>query len=178
MAEENQAMEQNTMDINRIPNGAPVNVKLSKMVDGVFYIFAGVMEILRSLDPSEAKKFVSEFANAPDSPNAADDASELANRVNNKTTQTTAPPAADTSAVQTAEKQTEPTPAQASTPASEPSVPSLTVDDITRIVVQKMKQNPGINDKIRALVNAHGAEKVTELASSEYEAFLTDLSQL
>ena len=175
MAEENQAMEQNTMDINRIPNGAPVNVKLSKMVDGVFYIFAGVMEILRSLDPSEAKKFVSEFANAPD---AADDASELANRVNNKTAQTTAPPAADTSAVQTAEKQPEPTPAQASTPASESSVPSLTVDDITRIVVQKMKQNPGINDKIRALVNAHGAEKVTELAPSEYEAFLTDLSQL
>ena len=54
----------------------------------------------------------------------------------------------------------------------------LTVDEVARIVVQKVKANPGINEKIRALVIAHGAQRVTELKPENLEAFLTDLSQL
>ena len=52
------------------------------------------------------------------------------------------------------------------------------MDDVARIVVQKVKANPGINEKIRALVIAHGAQRVTELKPEVLEAFLTDLSQL
>lgn len=67
-------------------------------------------------------------------------------------------------------------------PADSPAQPaqgsSITVDDVAKIVVQKVKANPGINDKIRALVNAHGAQRVTELKPEVLEAFLTDLSQL
>ncbi len=68
-----------------------------------------------------------------------------------------------------------------SEPAADPSAqsaPGITVDDVARIVVQKVKANPGINEKIRALVKAHGAERVTELKPEVLEAFLTDLSQL
>ena len=54
----------------------------------------------------------------------------------------------------------------------------LTVDEVAKIVVQKVKANPGINEKIRALVIAHGAQRVTELKPENLEAFLTDLSQL
>ena len=56
--------------------------------------------------------------------------------------------------------------------------PGITVDEVAKIVVQKVKANPSINDKIRALVNAHGAQRVTELKPETLEAFLTDLSQL
>ena len=161
--------EQTTMDINRIPNGAPVNVKLSKMVDGVFYIFAGVMEILRSLDPSEAKKFVSEFANEPD---AADDASELANRVNARTAQNASMPAAtDTSIVQKADTPTE-------TPVEVKPTTSITVDDITKVIVAKIKQKRSNNEAIGALLKSYGVAKVSELPEVKYEAFITDLSQI
>lgn len=56
--------------------------------------------------------------------------------------------------------------------------PSVTVDEVAKIVVQKVKANPGINEKVRALVNAHGAQRVTELKPEVLEAFLTDLAQL
>jgi len=69
-------------------------------------------------------------------------------------------------------------PTQTTQPAQTAQVPSITVDDVAKIVVQKVKANPGINDKIRALVNAHGAQRVTELKPEVLEAFLTDLSQL
>ena len=58
------------------------------------------------------------------------------------------------------------------------TVPSVTVDDVARVVVRKVKANPGINDKVRALVNAHGSQRVTELKPETFEAFLTDLAQL
>ena len=67
---------------------------------------------------------------------------------------------------------------QTTQPAQTTQTPSITVDDVAKIVVQKVKANPGINDKIRALVNAHGAQRVTELKPEVLEAFLTDLSQL
>lgn len=69
-------------------------------------------------------------------------------------------------------------PTQTAQPAQTNQAPSITVDDVAKIVVQKVKANPGINDKIRALVNAHGAQRVTELKPEVLEAFLTDLSQL
>lgn len=67
---------------------------------------------------------------------------------------------------------------QPAQPTQTTQAPSITVDDVAKIVVQKVKANPGINDKIRALVNAHGAQRVTELKPEVLEAFLTDLSQL
>lgn len=69
-------------------------------------------------------------------------------------------------------------PAQPAQTTQTAQIPSITVDDVAKIVVQKVKANPGINDKIRALVNAHGAQRVTELKPEVLEAFLTDLSQL
>ena len=53
-----------------------------------------------------------------------------------------------------------------------------TKDDITKIIVQKIKQNRSNNEKIGAILKTYGVAKVSELPAARYEAFLTDLSQI
>lgn len=55
---------------------------------------------------------------------------------------------------------------------------TLTLDDITRIIVQKTKQNRANNEKIGQILKSYGIAKVSELPSSKYEAFVTDLSAI
>ena len=150
-----------------------VTVSLSKLTEGVGIIFGGVVRMLEALDAGTSKTIADEVARYSESLSAAAKADDVHADTADTVAVDTPEPDESLKAQKEAVEQAETTP---KAPAD--TIPGLTVDDITRIVVQKMKQNPGINDKIRALVNAHGAEKVTELASSEYEAFLTDLSQL
>ena len=56
--------------------------------------------------------------------------------------------------------------------------PSVTQDDITKIIVQKIKQDRGNNEKIGQILKTYGVSKVGELDASKYEAFLTDISEL
>ena len=76
-----------------------------------------------------------------------------------------------------------------SAPAAEPetkeapaeevaSVSSITIDDITKIIVQKIRQNRNTNEKIAAILKTYGVAKVSELPVDKYEAFLTDLSAI
>ena len=55
---------------------------------------------------------------------------------------------------------------------------TVTVDDITKIIVSKIKQSPSNNAKIGALLKSYGVEKISSLPASKYEAFLTDISQI
>lgn len=70
------------------------------------------------------------------------------------------------------------TPADSS--AAEQAVPASTVtlDDITKIIVQKIKKNRSNNEKIGSILKTYGAAKVGELPASKYEAFLTDLAAI
>ena len=90
-----------------------------------------------------------------------------------------------------AEAKVEPTPVKkevAEEPKSEPealvedktstAASSVSVDDITKIIVQKIKQNRKNNEKIGAILKTYGASKVGELPEDKYEAFLTDLSAI
>ena len=56
--------------------------------------------------------------------------------------------------------------------------PGITQDDITKIIVQKIKQNRSNNEKIGAILKTYGVAKVSDLPASKYEAFLTDLSAI
>lgn len=60
----------------------------------------------------------------------------------------------------------------------EQHAPSVTVDDITKVIVAKIKQKRSNNEAIGKLLKAYGAAKVSELDPAKYEAFLTDISQL
>lgn len=64
------------------------------------------------------------------------------------------------------------------TPAKQETVSSITADDLTKIIVQKIKQNRSNSEKIGAILKTYGVSKVSELPQDKYEAFLTDVSQL
>ena len=61
--------------------------------------------------------------------------------------------------------------------ASEPTS-AVSIDDITKIIVQKIKQNRSNNAKIGSILKTYGVAKVGDLPASKYEAFLTDLSAI
>ena len=65
--------------------------------------------------------------------------------------------------------------AEAQPDASEPTS-TVSIDDITKIIVQKIKQNRKNNEKIGSILKTYGVAKVGDLPASKYEAFLTDLS--
>ena len=69
---------------------------------------------------------------------------------------------------------------QEAPPVEQGSAPAATVtqDDITRIIVRKIKQDRSNNEKIGAILKTYGVSKVSDLPAIKYEAFLTDLSQI
>ena len=67
--------------------------------------------------------------------------------------------------------------AEAQSDASEPTS-AVSIDDITKIIVQKIKQNRSNNAKIGSILKTYGVAKVGDLPASKYEAFLTDLSAI
>ena len=95
------------------------------------------------------------------------------------TSQKEEPPAKATGADKTlgADKPTEP-PAETSTAQQKPRVPILTKDDITSVIVAKIKQKRSNNEKIGQLLKAYGVGALSDLPAEKYEAFLTDISQL
>ena len=76
--------------------------------------------------------------------------------------------------------------AAASAPAEETSTPAktdahtspVTIDDITKIIVQKIKQNRKNHEAIGSILKTYGVAKVSELPVEKYEAFLTDLAAI
>ena len=62
-------------------------------------------------------------------------------------------------------------------PASD-QTQTVTVDDITKIIVRKVKQDRTNNEKIGSILRTYGVARVSELPTAKYEAFLTDISQL
>ena len=59
-----------------------------------------------------------------------------------------------------------------------PAVSTVTQDDITKIIVRKIKQDRSNNEKIGAILKTYGVSKVSDLPAAKYEAFLTDISQI
>ena len=55
---------------------------------------------------------------------------------------------------------------------------TISPDDVTKIIVQKIKQDRSNNEKIGQILKTYGAAKVGELDPKKYEAFLTDVAAL
>lgn len=80
--------------------------------------------------------------------------------------------------VTTAKADTEEAPAEETAATVETPAPSVTIDDITKIIVQKIKKSRSNNEKIGAILKTYGVSKVGDLPKTKYEAFLTDLSAI
>ena len=89
------------------------------------------------------------------------------------------PPWEDTSQKEDTSQEDEAPDKPAEPPAEQkPRVPILTKDDITSVIVAKIKQKRSNNEKIGQLLKAYGVGALSDLPAEKYEAFLTDISQL
>ena len=62
-------------------------------------------------------------------------------------------------------------------PKAAPAV-TITKDDITAVIVGKIKKKRSNNEKIGQLLKAYGCKELSALPPEKYEAFLADISQL
>ena len=142
---------------NRLPEPIPVDSK--KLIDGLGTIFGGVIQLLNSMEPGMAQQLADMAINGapkeqPSETITPDDFEEILS-------------ADDLPWEDTPQESAKPEPKQA-----------VTADDITKIIVRKIKQNRSNSDKIGMILKTYGAAKVSELPPDKYEAFLTDVSQL
>ena len=155
---------------------AGVTVSYSKLVEGIGSVFAGVLTMLEAVDPKTARKLVEHFV-VPDS---GDETSVEPNAEKEKETNATED--AGNGAVGAAPVPSDdPAPLDSDTDAEvteEAPVSTISQDDITKIIVQKIKQNRSNNEKIGAILKTYGVSKVSDLPAAKYEAFVTDLSAI
>ena len=150
-----------------------VTVKWSKMTDGIGLVFAGVMSMLEALDAGTARDILTACKVEDGKKEGEDNAAE---ETGAGTVDGDAGADAAAVAVQADAVEAEPEKEQAA-PKDAPA-PGITQDDITKIIVQKLKKDRTNNEKIGAILKTYSVAKVSELPAEKYEAFLTDLSQL
>ena len=63
-------------------------------------------------------------------------------------------------------------------PQTEAAPSSLTLDDITKVIVGKVKQNQATSDAIGKLVQSFGVATVKQIPVERYEEFMTKLAAL
>ena len=157
-----------TKNTAKLPEPIPVNSK--KLIDGLGTIFGGVIQLLAAMEPNMAKELSDMAINgvpkekAPEKFNP-DDFEEII--------------AADDLPWNTEPEQ----PQQEEKPkpkkvAAKKEQTTLTVDDLIKVVTQKIKKDRSNKEKVLALLKSYGAAKVSDVPADKYEAFLTDLSQL
>ena len=156
---------------------APIDAGMGKLAEGVGLIFAGVIKLLSALDINAAQP----TGTAPSTGAEAQPGAAATTEVQ--------PPAVQSDPQSASQEETLPweeKPAWEETrsaepepqPAAQPPQSSLTADDITKVIVRKIKQNRSNSQKIGAILKTFGVTKVSELPTGQYEAFLTELSQL
>lgn len=72
------------------------------------------------------------------------------------------------------------TPPAEAEPQETKAAPAVTItkDDITAVIVGKIKKKRSNNEKIGQLLKAYGCKELSALPPEKYEAFLSDISQL
>ena len=133
-----------------------VSVDMAKLTEGINLVFSGAVKMLEALQSVN----VSMALNSVNLPVIEDTGREL--------TTEEAVPAPDEPQEKTEEKPQKP----------EKTSRPITTDDITRIIVRKIKQNKDNNEKIGQVLKNYGVERVSDLKPEQYEAFVTDLAAL
>ena len=152
----------------------PVTVSMKKLVAGVGTMFAGVLQMLEALEPQAAKQLMDRVAQDAETDQASANDTVSAKGETEPVNET------ETTVEQTdAEEQAAPVKGEVQDPApASDQTQTVTVDDITKIIVRKVKQDRTNNEKIGSILKTYGVARVSELPTAKYEAFLTDISQL
>ena len=150
----------------KLPEPIPVDAK--KLIDGIGTIFGGVIQLLGAMEPDMAQQLADMAINGVPKPAETEPENIDPNEFEEILSADDLP--WDT---EPEEKPKKKAPAKKQEPASE-----LTADDLIKVVTGKIKQNRANKDKILALLKSYGAAKVSDIPQEQYEAFLTDVSQL
>lgn len=165
-----------------------VTVSMKKLIAGVGTVFAGVIEMLEALEPHVAQHLVdvaiqhtADEKKSTDVKSAQSEYDRTAGSVSEHSEEIVKEPVAEADTqTDTAAGVSEEPPGEEKQDAGSDTtaVNTVTEDDLTKIIVRKIKQNRSNNEKIGAILRTYGVSKVSELPVSKYEAFLTDVSQL
>lgn len=159
-----------------------LSLGLKMTFEGMAMVFdsIGVDAAVPAVKVDDAKVAVAaDTASADKAGGVEETKSEEHNAAPDAEVQTTAAEAETVDAAEdtTAEDTTAEAPSEVQPDASEPTS-AVSIDDITKIIVQKIKQNRKNNEKIGSILKTYGVAKVGDLPASKYEAFLTDLSAI
>ena len=163
----------------------PVGVDMAKLTEGINLVFSGAVKMLEAMaytvpvDSSFTANSITDDSSAIDSVSTENciDSDEP------KTDMTVDKPPQELPTEIKAEQKKTPQEEQKNEPQeskgnTEKSAVSVTPNDITRIIVRKIKQNKENNEKILMILKTYGVEKVSDLKPEKYEAFVTDLAAL
>ena len=149
----------------------PLVVQYSKFSDGLKTVFLGVMEMLESVTPRQRMVLLEPIISQEGESNGNETQAPAGTDPTNDAAGITDPgdgPVPDETADSVGTV----------ADSEEGTVSSVTVDDITKVIVAKIKQKRSNNELIGKLLTSYNVGKVSELKPSQYEAFLTDISQI
>ena len=138
-----------------------VSVDMAKLAEGINLVFSGAVKMLEAVGNVD----VGLVMNTAKAPIVVDTGEELTIEED--------VPVSDEPQEKTEEKSQEEKPQKPGNTAR-----PITTDDITRIIVRKIKQNKDNNEKIGQVLKTYGVERVSDLKPEQYEAFVTDLAAL
>ena len=167
----------------------PVSVDMAKLTEGIHLVFSGAVKMLEAMaytvpvDGSFTVNSITDDSSAIDSvstENCIDSDEPKTDMTVDKPPQgqqQELPPETKVEQEKTPQEEQKNEP-QESKEKSEKAAVSVTPNDITRIIVRKIKQNKENNEKILMILKTYGVEKVSDLKPEKYEAFVTDLAAL
>lgn len=170
----------------------PVSVDVSKLTQGISLVFTGAIKMLEAIESANVSIALNPVNTSVLSETGretitekTDDATEEHNAATGEATGGAADepvtvhvpqkkPTADANAGQ---KKTDKMPEE-KPQKSGSTIRPITTDDITKIIVRKIKKNKANNERIGLVLKTYGVERVSDLKPEQYEAFITDLAAL
>ena len=158
----------------------PVSVDVSKLTQGISLVFTGVVKMLEALESANVSIALNPVASLLN-----DTGVEPITENEKKTDDATGEHNAATG--EAADEPTNEPITVLDVPQKKPgekpqksgsTVRPITSDDITKIIVRKIKQNKSNNERIGLVLKTYGVERVSDLKPEQYESFITDLAAL
>lgn len=159
----------------------PVSVDVSKLTQGISLVFTGAIKMLEALESANVSIALNPVNASVLNDTGGEPIAENAKKTDDATGEHNAA---------TGEAADEPT----NEPVTVLDVPQkkpgekpqksgstarpVTTDDITKIIVRKIKQNKANNERIGLVLKTYGVGRVSDLKPEQYEAFITDLAAL
>ena len=190
------------MPINAYPaksmEDRPMKVNLGKLTEGIGTVFTGVLQMLESIDVKSAEKLLSsirqEENEVPFVEDASGDAGDMGdtgaigltgdtggtgkNGASVENSTSASGNGSQSGKTENAEnKEIAEKTAKAAKTGDKDST-GISLDDLTKIIVRKLKQDRANNGKIEAILKSYGVEKVCELPQEKYESFITEIATL